>query len=402
MSLAMQHSETTQAFQSLSLSIPVDTAKYKKMYLFLSKVLNVSHENVILESEEQGRQYILNKEPIEVLSRVYLPHDTWLKGEVTIKDIKIKSNMLLEINNMIENELPRTIDDVVQIDDNVLNYYEKLLTAFKVYEIPSQEAESRHNSIGDSLREEEEEEEEEDTSIYDSNDISRTQTNVSTASLKTRLSIFNGYSSRRSSSISAKKRILSNVGPSNDNDVNSISNFNGSKKNEDDRKQGINNILAKSRIYNKLKKHRLTGSVTSNISSPSSTPYSNRNSVGTTMTNGSYNSKRRGSSTFASPEITEGRILNIPSPMENQPIILTSLQKQENQKDKFEYYSQMKRLKFLTRRVIKHLDHSQESYDLVKILEFVNKFVVKFIFIDISQMIILYGQRKAYDFYHKH
>lgn len=397
MSLAMQHSETTQAFQSLSLSIPVDTAKYKKMYLFLSKVLNVSDENVILESEEQGRQYILNKEPIEVLSRVYLPHDTWLKGEVTIKDIKIKSNMLLEINNMIENELPRTIDDVVQIDDNVLNYYEKLLTAFKVYEIPSQEAESRHNSIGDSLREEEEDD---DTSIYDSNDISRIQTNVSTASLKTRLSIFNGYSSRRSSSISAKKRILSNVGPSNDNDVNSISN--GSKKNEEERKQGINNILAKSRIYNKLKKHRLTGPVTSNISSPSSTPYSNRNSVGTTMTNSSYNSKRRGSSTFASPEITEGRILNIPSPMENQPIILTSIQKQENQKDKFEYYSQMKRLKFLTRRVIKHLDHSQESYDLVKILEFVNKFVVKFIFIDISQMIILYGQRKAYNFYHKH
>ncbi|CUM48930.1 uncharacterized protein AC631_03146 [Debaryomyces fabryi] len=399
MSLAILHSDTTQAFQSLSLSIPVDTAKYKKMYLFLSKVLNVSDENVILETEEQGRQYILNKEPIEVLSRVYLPHDTWLKGEVTIKDIKIKSNMLLEINNMIEKELPRTIDEVVQIDDNVLNYYEKLLTAFKVYEIPCNDTESRHNSIDDSLREEEEEE---DTSIYDSNEISRTQTNVSTASLKTRLSIFNGYSSRRNSSMSTKKRILSNAGQANDNDVNSMLNSSGPIKNEEERKQGLNNILAKSRIYNKLKKHRLTGSVTSNISSPSSTPYSNRNSIGTTMTNNSYNSKRRGSSSLASPEITEGRILNIPSPKENQPIILTSVQKLENQRDKFEYYSQMKRLKFLTRRVIKHLDHSQESYDLVKILEFVNKCVVKFIFIDISQMIILYGQRKAYNFHHKH
>lgn len=399
MSLAILHSDTTQAFQSLSLSIPVDTAKYKKMYLFLSKVLNVSDENVILETEEQGRQYILNKEPIEVLSRVYLPHDTWLKGEVTIKDIKIKSNMLLEINNMIEKELPRTIDEVVQIDDNVLNYYEKLLTAFKVYEIPCNDTESRHNSIDDSLREEEEEE---DTSIYDSNEISRTQTNVSTASLKTRLSIFNGYSSRRNSSMSTKKRILSNAGQANDNDVNSMLNSSGPIKNEEERKQGLNNILAKSRIYNKLKKHRLTGSVTSNISSPSSTPYSNRNSIGTTMTNNSYNSKRRGSSSLASPEITEGRILNIPSPKENQPVILTSVQKLENQRDKFEYYSQMKRLKFLTRRVIKHLDHSQESYDLVKILEFVNKCVVKFIFIDISQMIILYGQRKAYNFHHKH
>lgn len=394
----MKHSDTTQAFQSLSLSIPVDTAKYKKMYLFLSKVLNVSDENVILQTEEQGIHYIMNREPIEVLNRVYLPHDTWLKGEVTIKDIKIKSNMLLEINNMIEKELPGTIDQVVQIDDTIINYYEKLLTAFKVYEIPCQEVESRHDSIGDSLKEEDDE----DASIYDSNNISRAQTNISTTSLKTRFSIFNGYSSRRSSSMSTKKRVLSTGGQSVDaNDASSIVYPNGTVKNEEKRKQGLNNILSKSRIYNKLRKHRLTGSVTSNISSPSNTPYSNRNSVSTTMTNNSFNSRRRGSSSFASPEITEGRILTIPSPKENQLPILTATQKQENQRDKFEYYSQMKRLKFLTRRVIKHLDHSQESYELVKILEFVNKYVVKFIFIDISQMIILYGQRKAYNFYQK-
>lgn len=394
----MKHSDTTQAFQSLSLSIPVDTAKYKKMYLFLSKVLNVSDENVILQTEEQGRHYIMNREPIEVLNRVYLPHDTWLKGEVTIKDIKIKSNMLLEINNMIEKELPGTIDQVVQIDDTIINYYEKLLTAFKVYEIPCQEDESRHDSIGDSLKEEDDE----DASLYDSNDISRTQTTISTTSLKTRLSIFNRYSSRRSSSMSTKKGVLSTAGQSADtNDASSIVYPNGTVKNEEERKKGFNNILTKSRIYNKLKKHRLTGSVTSNISSPSNTPYSNRNSVSTTMTYNSYNSRRRESSSFASPEITEGRILTIPSPKENQLPILTATQKQENQRDKFEYYSQMKRLKFLTRRVIKHLDHSQEAYDLIKILEFVNKYVVKFIFIDISQMIILYGQRKAYNFYQK-
>lgn len=398
MSIAMKHSDTTQAFQSLSLSIPVDTAKYKKMYLFLSKVLNVSDENVILQTEEQGIHYIMNREPIEVLNRVYLPHDTWLKGEVTIKDIKIKSNMLLEINNMIEKELPGTIDQVVQIDDKIISYYEKLLTAFKVYEIPCQEDGSRHNSICDSLKEEDDE----DASIYDSNNISRAQTKISTTSLKTRFSIFNGYSSRRSSSMSTKKRVLSTGGQSVDaNDASSIVYPNGTVKNEEKRKQGLNNILSKSRIYNKLRKHRLTGSVTSNISSPSNTPYSNRNSVSTTMTNNSFNSRRRGSSSFASPEITEGRILTIPSPKENQLPILTATQKQENQRDKFEYYSQMKRLKFLTRRVIKHLDHSQESYELVKILEFVNKYVVKFIFIDISQMIILYGQRKAYNFYQK-
>ncbi|CUM52290.1 unnamed protein product [Debaryomyces tyrocola] len=399
MSLAMKHSDTNQAFQSLSLSIPVDTAKYKKMYLFLSKVLNVSDENVILQTEEQGRHFIMNREPIEVLNRVYLPHDTWLKGEVTIKDIKIKSNMLLEINNMIEKELPGTIDQVVQIDDTIINYYQKLLTAFKVYEVPCQQDESRHDSIGDSLKEEDDEDE---ASLYDSNDISRTQTNISTASLKTRFSIFNGYSSRRNSSMSTKNRVLSTGGQSTDtNDANGIIYPNGTVKNEEERKQGLNNILTKSRIYNKLKKHRLTGSVTSNISSPSNTPYSNRNSVSTTVTNNSYNSRRRGSSSFASPEITEGRILAIPSPKVDQLPILTAIQRQENQRDKFEYYSQMKRLKFLTRRVIKHLDHSQESYDLVKILEFVNKYVVKFIFIDISQMIILYGQRKAYNFYQK-
>ena len=398
MSLAILHSDTTQAFQSLSLSIPVDTAKYKKMYLFLSKVLNVSDENVILQTEEQGRHFIMNREPIEVLNRVYLPHDTWLKAEVTIKDIKIKSNMLLEINNMIEKELPGTIDQVVQIDDTIINYYEKLLTAFKVYEIPCQEVESRHDSIGDSLKEEDDE----DSSLYDSNDISRTQTTISTTSLKTRLSIFNRHSSRRSSSVSTKKRVLSTAGQSADtNDASSIVYPNGTVKNEEERKNGFNNILSKSRIYNKLKKHRLTGSVTSNISSSSNTPYNNRNSVSTTMTYNSYNSRRRGSSSFASPEITEGRILTIPSPKENQLPILTATQKQENQRDKFEYYSQMKRLKLLTRRVIKHLDHSQEAYDLVKILEFVNKYVVKFIFIDISQMIILYGQRKAYNFYQK-
>lgn len=388
MSLALQHSETTDAFQSLSLSIPVDTAKYKKMYLFLSKVLNVSDENVILLTEEKGRNksYIMNREPIEVLSRVYLPHDTWLKGEVTIKDIKIKTNMLLEINNMIEKELPQGPDHIVRIDDEVISYYEKLLTAFKVFEVPDESQSAVDESPVDSVKEEEEEEE---ASLYDSNEISRIESNTSTASLRTRLSIFNSYNSKRSSSSSVKRRILSiQQGPDS---------VDGPKI-DDERKAGLNSLLSKSRIYNRLKKHRLTGSVNSNISLPSSVNF-NRNSMGTTTANGSYSSTRRGSSTFASPEITEGRVLDIPSPSLSQTLILTATQKQENQKDKFEYYSQMKRLKLLTRRVIKHLDHTQGSYDLVKILDFINRYVVKFIFIDICQMIIIYGQRKTYTFY---
>lgn len=400
-----KHYNATRAFQSLSLSLPVETASYKHIQIFFSKILNISNEKVLLLPEEYNTGKYQRQDTTEILPRVFLPNDIWLKGEATIKDIKIRINMLLEINNMIEKELPQSGHQFIQIEDDVLIYYEKLLTAFKVFDMPER-AEENHCSPDHSLREEDEDD---SFSMYDNDGISRTTSNQSNVSLRTRHSIFGGRSlssARRSSArdmSTPKKRVLSLLGNRIDADISSNGNGIPSvfpQEEESRKQQSLNGILAKSRIYNKLKKHReLSGSNNSNLSSPSSISHGNRNSLTTMSTTNSNTSRRRESSLFASPEMGEGRIMSIHSPISPQYTVLTVDQRQDNQKNKYEYYSQIKRLSLLTKQVIKYLDNSDDSYQLVKVLNFINKYVFRFIFIDIIQMITTYAQRKAYNFY---
>lgn len=169
---------------------------------------------------------------------------------------------------------------------------------------------------------------------------------------------------------------------------------------EDGKKQqALNNLLAKLKLYHKIKKHReLSSSLNSNTLGHSSFSYSNRNSISTTNTSNSAHSRRRASSTVTTPDFNERSLMQpVRIPMIQFPT-LSPVQKQENQKIKLEYYVQLKRLTNIISSMIDNINKSVHSHNLIKLVEFVKNYVFKFIIIDVSQMIIDYGYFKSMDY----
>ncbi|RCK65343.1 hypothetical protein Cantr_01265 [Candida viswanathii] len=137
--------EISSSFQKLSLNIPPpDTKKFNFICLFFNHILNLKDPTIILESdkdiqkfngqvrveEEQGKQ------PVEILKNLVFPPDIWIRDEIKVKDIKIKSTMLNEVNEMMETEL-KDVNDQSTFEEITLNYYAKLLVAYKFYDIPT-------------------------------------------------------------------------------------------------------------------------------------------------------------------------------------------------------------------------------------------------------------------------
>lgn len=111
---------------------------------FLSHILNLRDPVQILEKVKDTNFYNSIQYPdgydeilkIEIMKNIVFPFDTWLRDEVSVKDIKIKIILLNEINTMMELEL-QTADDQTSFEEITLNYYAKLLTAYKMYDMPA-------------------------------------------------------------------------------------------------------------------------------------------------------------------------------------------------------------------------------------------------------------------------
>lgn len=386
----------------------------------------------------------------EVLPGIALAPDLWLRDEVTIKDIKIKVALLNEITSMIGNELDiaqQTGKSDVTINEGTLAYYQKLLVAYKFLEVPKRDSFNSNyalNNIDLSLREEEEETEEtDDFNADDSKLIARTTSNQSsTASQKTFHSFGNPFSSNGTSSgttptqshatpqgnsaaaaqistvahtsnnkrvsalTASKKRFLTLLGHNGTQEVSPLEKLNGSTSlpspiSEDDGKkqQALNNLLVKSRLYSKIRKHReLASSMSSNISNPSNLSYSNRNSVSTTNSTNSASSRRRISSTLASPDTSDSRMSTQVSLYAPAFPSLTVSQIQENKRTKLEYYNLLAKVSTLATTMLAIISEREGGHNLMKVMDFIKNFVFKFIIIDVSQMIIDYGYFKAHDF----
>ncbi|KAK6454251.1 uncharacterized protein RJT20DRAFT_57347 [Scheffersomyces xylosifermentans] len=445
-----QHpNDVAQPFQRLSLSIPVDAKKYNIICLFLTHILNLDDPKLVLPQDPP-----LRLEPpekiIEIIPNVVFPYDVWIKGDVTIKDIKIKTTMLQEINNMIEQDLTSHADQPVNVE-TTLSYYEKLLAAYKVYEFPtarrgssngaspSMLSNSGFSAHSSALREEDEENI--PNGGHGHGNLKRITSNQSSIASQKAFSA-NGTPSYSSPSptMTNSKRFTANtrdflvprkrfsvlMGHNNSDDANNTSNNypngaanshgnithangslahnNGAGANGND--QALNSILGKSRIYNKIKKHRESaGSLSSNVSRDSS--YStnnnnnNRNSVSTTLTtNSSVGSRRRSSATW-SPEVNEHRFGTPGHP--GSPTLaalpaLSAQQRLDNQKDKYDYYVHLIRLLVITERLLTIVvnDNNKSGYNdkWVKYLDFIKKRILKFIIIDTTQMIMDYAKVK--------
>ncbi|KAG2736562.1 hypothetical protein G9P44_000652 [Scheffersomyces stipitis] len=400
-----------QPFQRLSLSIPVDAKKYNLICLFLTHILNLEDPKAMLVQDPPARLPRPDK-IVEIIPKVVFPYDIWAQPDVFIKDIKIKTTMLQEINNMIELDLTTNVDSPINVD-TTLNYYEKLLMAYKVYECPVKVHPSPIYTHPPSVRE--------DVYEDDFSSLNRTASNTnSIVSQKT----FGSYSYSNNGSVNhisstslsnpkringsplmAPRRRFSGVLSGHNDSTGELptvhQNGNANANGNGTQEGAINSILGKSRIYNKLKKHRESaGSINSNMSRDSN--YSNRNSVSTTVTTTSSIGSRRRVSNGWSPEVNENRFTpnSHPStPALSSAPVMSSQQREENQKDKYDYYVHMIRLLVITERLLTIVvnDNNKTGYNdkWVKYLDFIKKRVLKFIIIDTTQMILDYAKMKS-------
>ncbi|ODV77138.1 uncharacterized protein CANTADRAFT_8287 [Suhomyces tanzawaensis NRRL Y-17324] len=416
-------------FQRLSLSIPIEAKNYSFIWLFLSTSLNLDSPDLFFSTNARPADPPVPQPSgsLEGLPDVAFPTDLWLKDDICVRDVKIKTSVLQELNLSIEKELS---SQSPLFEQQVLNYYDKLLTAYRVYDIPVRSSVSSVYTPPEvSLREEDDEDgtsNGEDYVLEDSKSIARTTSNQSsTTSQKTSNSALSGHqpssatntptpsagankhssqtSNKRVSALSReftsqRKRFLTMLGHEGNPET-------VPAEEEHKKQQVLNSLLAKSRIYNKIKKHReLSSSMSSNVSSPSS--YSNRNSLTTTTTaNSSTASRRRGSSNYfaSSPDINESRLLQQTPP--SPPItLLTKEQKADNRKQKYDYYVQLTKLMDVSQLLVNYALKANASQNpnnlkVIEFIEFLKKKVLKFIIIDISQMLLDYAQLKASSIY---
>lgn len=365
----------------------VDLLKYWPVLEFLTRATELKNEEDILKDNVKIQEPQQDGPMGELLSNFKIPQEMWLREEVSVKDIRIKTNILLEINNMMERDLLSVRIEDMRVDENVLAYYEKVLIAFKFLEI---------NRVGEDENSKENNPREEDEDL-ESEELTRVSTNQSSNSLRPR-SFLNGYmgsmmSHRRSSlkkrdSTSSKSRLPSSATLYEEEEHGPAKSQTATE--DDKKKQPLNGLLAKSKLYNRVKKHReLSGSLNSLASSQSNISQNNRNSISTTASN---NSARKKSSTIMSPDFSIFRA-NGTSPG-FQSLAALTVNREEVQREKYDYYIQVKRLK-LNVQTILSIQDKKSFQQQVKILRFISRYVFRFIAIDVLEMIVKYGQCQA-------
>ncbi|KAI5970183.1 hypothetical protein CANMA_000794 [Candida margitis] len=198
----------------------------------------------------------------------------------------------------------------------------------------------------------------------------------------------------------------------------------------------VNNLLSKSRLYNRMKKHRESASSVNTNSSHQSYP-SNRSSITTAASGGagssSGGSRRRSSvttnvkhlfgtngnnnggggsgsnsvngdvSSFDSSRTLMPTESYPPSPFDN--LALTKEEKLENNKDKHEYYNAVTQLMRESRRILQILfnsnnnnNNNKDTSKLAKLIDFITTKVFKFILIDVFTMVLTYCDLKCCNF----
>lgn len=444
--------EISNSFHKLSLSIPPpDTKKFNFICLFFNHILNLKDPTIILEKDKDIMKFNQQcqqeaepgRQPVEILKNLVFPPDIWIRDEIKIKDIKIKTTMLNEVNEMMETEL-KNVNDQSTFEEITLNYYAKLLVAYKFFDIPIRITQPSSHWSHNRVLEEEEEDSNRSPDFefgFLEKPVYRTSSNQSSGSSKSK--------DRRSSTGSnlSKKRFLSFLGGSTSSSDSSShapliphSNISNSPPPQSQypslpppqanqlvtrlqlqlqlqlrrasqphmssvsspssptlpQEGTFNSILSKSKIYGRIKKHRESqASISSNISLQSLG--SNRNSVSTNATTTTVGSKRRSNYTVSSSNVgASPSLLSSASTIHDE----TVEQRLENLKDKYEYYIQILRLYKSSEKILRVLINSHNiNNKLFKLIEFIKKRLLKFIMIDVMSMVLTYCDLQCVNFY---
>lgn len=438
---AEQEEMLMSSFQRLSLAIPREPANFAFITLFLSRVLNLNNPDTLIRADpvHQFTTAPPAGRPTEVVPNIAVPADLWLVDNIQIKNVKIKTTMLAEINGILginkdqnsalDSDNSRLQKDSPLVDDNTLLYYEKLLAAYKVYEVPNRYSITSMSPVSASSTASpissgppharvdfplKEEDNEEDADHDDTKLANTTSSQSSNGSLKTAETPTHS-STKRVSGFGQRKRFLALMGQGHKGDEQGTTvssqpspqlslasphttQVSGNEE-ENKRQQALNSMLAKSRIYNKIKRHRESGS---SFTSATSSGLSSRNSVSTTTTVLSGSSRRRSSASYGAS--TDGEMRSMAAPYLGMPLspipLLAPQQKSENRRAKYEYYVQLQDLLQTTEKVLAMAMASPGGDGgVTRFVEFIRKRVLRFIIIDVFQMIMDYGQLKAYELF---
>lgn len=407
-------SEVARPFQRLSMAIPMDYNTYSVIVNFLLTVLNLN--SAILNNNDNSvnindDEFNFGNRQVELLPNIAFPRDTWLRDSIVIRDCKLKSSILLEILTWLAQEVENNAD----LDEVSLNHFEKLLIAYNIYDMPDRSSNGSIYSPRDvSMNEEDENDQETIANSHYSNSTKNHRNNSDNKSLQAS-SIYTRSSQhsqpKRMSSfsreiISSRKRLSSLLGHINsEGSVNAVMSASMTanispphsrpqspvNSNNDNQIQATNLLLAKSKIYGKFTKRR--ESVSSTNSRNSVQTNSNRSSVQTNnllLRNNSSSSLRKRTLALADT-INESRQHT------TLQLISTTDDKRENRRSKFEYYGELYKFLQITDVILKNLQMNQGDYNKsIRLLEFLQKKIFKFVVIDVCQMVLDYAALRAY------
>lgn len=400
--------DTTMNQLILEHSIHLLSIDYLMIINFLSTILNLDNSDILQVGTPVTHiddEFHFSNNYLEILPNIKVPEDIWLEDEIIIKDVKIKSSILLEILTWLNQEIAS--DNELNLAN--LSHFEKLLLAYNIYDLKheknnddtisinlTQNLPSLSNAVSSPIS----------ISNLPSNSISTpASTSSASGSFSSPNLVPNSSNSITNFSTSKTPRRISSLSREILSSRRRLSNFLNHEKSsdlpisipaspteEEHQKQALNSILSKSKIYNKFAKRRESQtSLNSNLS--------NRNSIQTnflamTMNSiSSTNSKRRTSTSFLS-----GDVIPESNPTNYLTNILSPEQKKENRKLKFEYYFQLYNLLQITEVISKALQQNDSKYSkLRKCLEFLKSKIFKFVVIDTYQMIMDYTAMKVYE-----
>ncbi|KAK8441662.1 hypothetical protein ACI3LY_000027 [Candidozyma auris] len=368
-------------------------SKYAFMSMLLLRVLNLEDEQTIVSGTASEMAKLAQKSPPEILPQIAVPPTLWLQEDVVLHESKIKVALLREINGMLQKNVQSlSSEELFLLDDTTLMYYEKLLNAYDFLKF------NKPAPSFDAFREDDEYEDYDDdssmsaypsymdtnsgrTSISESARPGSFARSVSSGSYKSRMSTLskdfrklsflklNGHEDKEDtppspiSPISAPQRSMSATAFSRD----SQGSRDSSSHNHRDQ---LNALLSKSKFYNKLRRRDSTASYSSAVSTPTSV-----------TSNASNPSTRRKSSSGFGDKKSRQR--------------LTESQKQENQRNKLDYYVQVKELEENTKQLVGFLGKPGSRASLVRLMDFVKNNVFRLVLIDVSSMIVEYTHLKA-------
>ncbi|RLV91202.1 hypothetical protein JA1_004053 [Spathaspora sp. JA1] len=333
-----------------------------------SLILNLEDVNLILDPKSQkpiGK--VGGKTTDNILGNVIIPGDVWLYHD-PIKNIDIKQNILSEINQMLKYEYN---NQNVQFEEITLNYYQKLLTAYNVYDVSSSDI-TQEDSMAPIPNEEEEQEQEieEEDESYSSDQVSVYSTASSTNSMGS-LKVF------------GKKVINSKR----------FSNLLISDKSD------LSSLFSKSKLYSRAKKNRQS-SISSTESVQQQLTSQRRLSAQRQPKNGSTTQRpksttapRPKSATVQRPKSSPGQRISTSS------LKLSTFDKLKIQRNTFEYYHTLIQLQKNCQNIINQLNNMNQfdvGYNkFKKFIEFIRKFICKFLLVDLMNMVLSYCTNRS-------